>query len=214
MSALSKDTSYFELDADEAPSFYQSVMAIVKPSQLAAAVLAMFVLQLVITIIALHRDTTSPGALGEPRRQRRLKRPRALVSRHPGKSRALQRERRRSVTFIHEQPCSVPLPQRSQVSLHSTRTRRTHHARWAAALPSSASLLRLPTRLRTRAATQRRTPHRARAACRERPVPRRRARRRLARSLVAPASQRHPPRQRAGARRRARTRAAPFPRRP
>ena len=61
MSALSKDTSYFELDADEAPSFYQSVMAIVKPSQLAAAVLAMFVLQLVIVIIALGLGQYASG---------------------------------------------------------------------------------------------------------------------------------------------------------
>ena len=61
MSALSRGDSYFEMDADAAPSFYQSVMTVVKPSQLAAAVLAMFVLQLVITIIALGLGQYASG---------------------------------------------------------------------------------------------------------------------------------------------------------
>ena len=61
MSALSKGDSYFEMDADAAPSFYQSVMTVVTPSQLAAAVLAMFVLQLVIVIIALGLGQYASG---------------------------------------------------------------------------------------------------------------------------------------------------------
>ena len=61
MSALSKGDSYFEIDTDAAPSFYQSVMTVVTPSQLAAAVLAMFVLQLVIVIIALGLGQYASG---------------------------------------------------------------------------------------------------------------------------------------------------------
>ena len=61
MSAIVKDDSYFEIDTDAAPSFYQSVMTVVTPSQLAAAVLAMFVLQLVIVIIALGLGQYASG---------------------------------------------------------------------------------------------------------------------------------------------------------
>ncbi len=77
MSAITKGDSYFELDADEAPSFYQSVMAIVQPSQLAAAVLAMFVLQLVIAIIAL--DTTY-GAIGATRHKNDIHSPSRVIA--------------------------------------------------------------------------------------------------------------------------------------